>query len=97
MKRRAEWQSVLDAETKRWAGMSCDQLIAELHEVQAYEVEVESKQYQVEVQLLENTDEYVHVAVGVDDGSLPASLSPITNSFIRQKRDRGVEERGAKL
>src|ERR1035441_666248 len=77
MKRRAEWQSVLDAETKRWAGMSCDQLIAELHEVQAYEVEVESKQYQVEVQLLENTDEYVHVAVGVDDGSLPASLSPI--------------------
>lgn len=69
--------------------MSCDRLIAELRDVQAYEVEVESKQYQVEVQLLENTDEYVHVAIGVDDGSLPASLSPLTESFIRQKRDVG--------
>jgi len=36
--------------------MSCEHLIAELYEVRAYEVEVESKQYQVEVQLLENTE-----------------------------------------
>ncbi len=28
----------------------------------------------VEVQLLENTQKYLHVGVDVDDGSMPASL-----------------------
>jgi len=51
--------------------MSCERLITELHDVRAYVVEVESKKYQVEVELLENTEAYVHVLVGVDDGSLP--------------------------
>jgi hypothetical protein len=37
------------------------------------------------VQLLENTEQYLHVMVAVDDGSLPASISPLTHSFIRQK------------
>jgi hypothetical protein len=60
-------------------------LISELHEVQGYEVEFESKQYQVEVELLENTEKYLHVLVAVDDGSLPASISPLTHSFICQK------------
>jgi hypothetical protein len=87
MSRRAEWQRVLDAETKRWSSMSCEQLIAELHETRAYTVEVESKRYQVEVDLLENTNVYVHVSVSVDDGSLPASLFPLTDGFIRQKHE----------
>ena len=63
----------------------------------AYEIEVESKKYQVEVQLLENTNAYVHVVVEVDDGSLPPSITPLTRTFIRQKGDTDVEERGAKL
>jgi hypothetical protein len=82
---RAEWQRILNAETTRWSSMSCEDLIAELHDVQAYVVEVDSKQYQVEVQLLENTNAYVHVLVAVDDGSLPSSIVPLTRSFIRQK------------
>ena len=94
MRRRAEWQGVLDAETKRWSAMSCEQLIAELHDVRAYEVEFESKRYQVEVELLENTDEYVQVVMGVDDGSLPASILPLTHSFIRQKGDSGGKDAG---
>ena len=65
--------------------MSCEQLVSELHEVQAYEVEFESKPYQIEVELLENTEKYLHVMVAVDDGSLPASISPSTHSFICQK------------
>ena len=85
MSRRAEWQGVLDAETKRWSSISCEHLIAELHDVRAYEVEVDSRQYQVEVQILENTNAYVHVLVAVDDGSLPGSIVPLTRSFIRQK------------
>ena len=85
MSRRAEWQVVLDSETKRWSSMSCDHLIAALRDVRAYEIEVDSKQYQVEVQLLENTNAYVHVQVAVDDGSLPGSIMPWTQSFICQK------------
>jgi hypothetical protein len=65
--------------------MSCDQLISELRELQAYEVQQDSKNYQVEVELLENTESYLQVMIAVDDGSLPASISPLTDTFVRQK------------
>jgi hypothetical protein len=61
MSPRAEWQAVLDDEVKRWSSLSWERLVAELRDVRAYEVEVDSKQYQVEVELLENTNAYVHV------------------------------------
>jgi hypothetical protein len=41
--------------------------------------------YQVEVEILENTEKYVHVLVAVDDGSLPAAMLPLSTSFIREK------------
>jgi DNA relaxase NicK len=50
-----------------------------------YEVEFESRKFQVEVEILENTANYIHVAVSVDDGSLPASIRPLTDSFIHNK------------
>ena len=90
MSRRAEWQAVLDDEIKLWSSMSSERLLAELHDVRAYEVEVDSKKYQVEVLLLENTNEYVHVLVAVDDGSLTWSIVPLTESFIRQKAANAV-------
>ena len=65
--------------------MSSEQLVSELHEVRAYEVELDLKKYQVEVELLENTEKYLHVMVAVDDGSLPASISPLTHTFLRAK------------
>jgi hypothetical protein len=82
MSRREEWRKVLDSEVQRWSAMSRDQLVSELHNLQAYEVEFDSKKYQVEVELLEKTGKYVHVMVAVDDGSLPASISPLTGTFI---------------
>ena len=85
MSRRQEWQKVLDTEVQRWSAKSCEQLIAELSDVQAYEVERDSKTYQVEVELLENTETYLHILVAVDDGSLPASFWPLTQTFIREK------------
>jgi hypothetical protein len=85
MGRRAEWQAVLDDEIKRWSSMSCERLIAELHDARAYVVEVDSKQYEIELQLMENTNAYVHVLVAVDDGSLPWSMVPLTKIFICQK------------
>ncbi len=90
MKRRETWRPVLDAEVKRWSAKNYDELIAELRELQAYEVVFESKHYQVEVDLLERKkDEYLHVVVCVDDGSLPASITPLCQSFICRKSDLG--------
>jgi len=85
MSRRQEWQKVLDTEVQRWSAKSCEQLIAELGDVRAYEVELDSKTYQVEVELLEDTETYLHVMVAVDDGHLPASFRPLTQTFIREK------------
>jgi hypothetical protein len=85
------WRPVLEAEIKRWSAMSCEQLAAELADDQVYEVEFDSRMYQVEVELLENTERYIHVAVAVDDGSLPASIRPLTGSFIRSKENSCTE------
>jgi hypothetical protein len=41
--------------------------------------------YQVEVEVLENTEKFVHVAVSVDDGTLPASIHPLSESFMCMK------------
>ena len=65
--------------------MSCEQLISALQDPHAYEVELDAKKYTVEVELLKNTRKYINVALSVDDGSLPASISPLTHNFIRQK------------
>jgi hypothetical protein len=51
----------------------------------AYEVVVDSKTYQVEVDLLEDTQAYLHVSVAVDDGTLPAAFTPASKSFVVKK------------
>jgi hypothetical protein len=86
MSRREEWRKVLDSEVKRWSTLSCDQLLSELPDgLEGYQIEFESKEYNVEVEILENTEQYLHVVVAVDDGSLPASISPLSHSWIRHK------------
>ena len=87
MRRRDEWRRVLDVEVTRWSEMSCDQLINELHEEKNYRVEADTKQFQVEVQLIENTTDYIHVVLSVDDGSLPESIFPATRGFIKKKSE----------
>ena len=56
--------------------MPYEQLQFALRNQQVYEIEFESKKYQVEIEILENTEQYVRVMVAVDDGSLPASILP---------------------
>ena len=85
MSRREEWRKVLHSEVQRWSAMSYDQLISDLRDLQAYKVECDSQTYQVEVEILEYADNYVQVMVAVDDGSLPASISPSTDTFICQR------------
>jgi len=85
MGRREEWRKVLDSEVSRWRAMSLEQLISELHHSQAYEVEVDSKKFQVEVEILENSERYLQVMIAVDDGSLPASIIPVSHTFVIEK------------
>jgi hypothetical protein len=70
---------------RRWSALSYDQLISRLSTIEVYEVEHDFKKYQVEIEILENREDYVHVAVSVDDGSLPSSIWPATESFIQKK------------
>lgn len=65
--------------------MSGEQLVSELCDPQQYKVELNSKKYQIEVELLENTEKYVHVLVSVDDGGIPVSDLSLTETFILQK------------
>ena len=95
--RREEWQRILDVETKKWSVKSCEQILTELREMQCYQIEEDSKAYQFEVEILENTDKYIHVAIAVDDGSLPASISPSTNGIIFHKNGSGTQIHHQKL
>ena len=70
--------------------MTAEQLALALDEEHAYEIELDSRTYQVEVEVLESTEEYFHVMVAVDDGSLPASMVPETQSFICTKKVRNI-------
>lgn len=85
MKRREQWRPVLEAQVKRWSTKSGAELIAELPDEQAYEVEFEGRKHQVEVRILQNTDRHILVIVSVDDGSIPASFLPLSSTFIREK------------
>jgi len=89
VKRREEWRRVLEAEVRLWSAMSCDQLISALPDVQTYEIEFESKKYQIEVELLENSDNYVHVGIAVDNGRFWRAMRPLSSSFIC-KRTAGL-------
>jgi|SoiMetStandDraft_2_1073263.scaffolds.fasta_scaffold213792_1 hypothetical protein len=90
MKRRQRWQKVLEAEMRRWSALSYNQLISRLSTIDVYEVEDDFKKYQVEIEILEKTEDYVHVAVRVDDGHLPASICPARDSFIQKKASSSV-------
>ena len=90
MTRREQWRRVLDKEVQRWSAMTPAQLESAVDEEPVYEVELDSKTYQVEIEMLESTEEYFHVLVAVDDGSLPASMVPETQSFICNKKARNT-------
>lgn len=85
MSRHEEWRVVLQAELTRWSSLSTDAVLIELQNRDVYEVVADSRRYQVEVVLLEDTPEYLHVSIAVDDGSLPGSIHPESESFICKK------------
>jgi hypothetical protein len=83
--RREQWRKVLDSEVRRWSDMSSGQLASELRDERNYEVDVDSKEHQVDVPLLENTEGYLDVIVDLHDGSLRGFIHPLSQSFILKK------------
>ena len=79
------WQAVLDAEVQRWSAMHLDEVSARLKSLAVYEIEFHHKRYQVEVELLRETEKHVEIMIAVDDGVLPRSLRPLTQIIAREK------------
>ena len=78
MGRRERWRKVLALEVERWSTMPFGHLVPALNDRLTYNVEFEGKRHQVQAEILESTADYVHIAISVDDGSLPASMVPVT-------------------
>ena len=86
MTKNEEWKPVLDAEVERWSAMAWYEWVGELGDDHIdYEIEFNSKAYQVEVEMLENNEKYAHIIVAVDDGTMPASIRPLCRSIVRNK------------
>lgn len=77
-----DWCAIAAQEFARWKARSYADLRAVLSDVVAYAREGAGGPYQVEVQLLENRPDYVHVLVSV---CAPHGLvcRPLSESFIR--------------
>jgi hypothetical protein len=67
---------------RRWSALSYDQLISRLSTVDVYEIEGDFKKYQVEIETLDKTEEYVHVAVSVDGGHLKLPAMYFERYFV---------------
>ena len=78
---------VLAQEVARWSALTADELSAQSGSDywDCYVVELGGNEYQVEVEILEDTADYIHVLVAVDDGTLPNSIRPECTSFIRRR------------
>ncbi len=85
MSRREKCRPILAAEVARWSATPWQQIVAQLPEEQNYEVHAGPDTYQVAVNLLEDTDAYVHVVVSVDDCSFWLSCCPLSKSFLVEK------------
>jgi hypothetical protein len=85
MRNREQMRTILQNQIQLWSAKPLGQRLADLKEVQNYQVVADSVVYQIEVDLLENTEEYVHVGIAVDDGLLPSSIFPVSDSFILKK------------
>lgn len=94
MRNREKFRQILQDEMRIWSAKPLAQLIADLKEIQNYQVEADSVVYQVEVNLLENTEQYLRVGIGIDDGHLPSSIFPVFDSFMLRKAAPAAETVG---
>ncbi len=86
----AELREVLHLERAKFAAKPFE-VLASLPDPTVYDILHDDKEYNVEVQLLEKKEEYLHVCISVSDGSFIRSCVPLTASFITH-RDGRVEK-----
>lgn len=78
----AQLREVLSQETLAWAEKSPADIVAELAKPQIYDRGAGDTWHELEVTLLEATDDYIHVRTSIHDGSLAWALKPIMSSFL---------------
>jgi hypothetical protein len=78
----AQLRELLSQETLAWAERSPVEITAELTKPQTFRRGSGDAWHEIEVTLLEATDDYIHVRTSIHDGSLVWALKPITSSFL---------------
>ena len=78
----AQLRELLSQETVAWAERSPADIVAELAKPQTHRRGAGDTWHEIEVTLLEATDDYIHVQTSIHDGSLVWALKPITSSFL---------------
>jgi len=78
----AQLRELLSQETLAWAERSPADIVAELAKPQTYRRGMGDTQHEIEVTLLEATEDYIHVKTSINDGSMVWALTPITSSFL---------------
>jgi len=78
----AQLRELLSQETLAWAERSPADIVTELAKPQTYCRGTGDTWHEIEVTLLEATDDYIHVKTSIHDGSLVWALKPITYSFL---------------
>jgi uncharacterized protein YqiB (DUF1249 family) len=86
--KRSDLRQCLRREMEVWSAKPFSVLIAELGGIAAYQVDG-AEPYQVEVQIIEQNADSVHVAIAVDDGGLSAFVPPSAGFLVY--RDGRVE------
>ena len=78
----AQLRELLSQELLAWAERSPADIVVDLAEPQIRQSGSGDGWHEIEVSLLEKTDEYLHVMASIHDGSFVLSLKPITASFL---------------
>jgi hypothetical protein len=78
----AQLRELLMQETLAWAERSPTDIVADLAKPATYRRGTGDTWHEIEVMLLEATDDYIHVKTSIHDGSLVWALKPITSSFL---------------
>jgi hypothetical protein len=91
-----EGRAVLEAAVRRWSRIPWDQIVGLLQDSQPYQVTFETRKYQVDVELLENTDAHIGLSVTVNDGASSQSTPPLSQIVIVSKTTRHERRRIAR-
>ena len=78
----AQVRELLSQETLAWAERSPADIVVELATPHVSRRGEGDTWHEIEVRLLEATDDYIHVQTSVHDGSLVWALKPMTSSFL---------------